>query len=154
MTEAVDIAPTVLDWLGLAVPPQYDGRSLLPFLNGEAPKDWRAEAHWEFDLRDVVGHQAEDDLGLFSDESSLNVIRGGRYKYVHFVALPPLLFDLSEDPDETRNLAGDPTMQPVLLKMAQKMLSWRMLHDERALTNTLLTARGLVEHRGPRQRRD
>ena len=150
MTEAVDVAPTVLDWLGLPVPPQYDGRSLLPFLEGGTPEDWRSEAHWEFDFRDPVGQEAEMALGLTSDECSLNVIRGGRYKYVHFAALPPLLFDLSEDPGETRNLAGDPARQPILLEMAQKMLSWRMIHDERVLANTLLTAEGVVEHRGPR----
>ena len=152
-TEAVDVAPTVLDWLGLEVPPAYDGRSLLPFLEGETPETWRAEAHWEFDFRDPVKGRAEAALGLTSDECSLNVLRGWRYKYVHFAALPPLLFDLEEDPGETRDLADDPTLQPVLLEMAQKMLSWRMVHDERVLTNTLLTAQGVVERRGPRHGR-
>ena len=153
MTEAVDVAPTVLEWLGLEVPPAYDGRSLLPFLNGETPAAWREEAHWEFDFRDPVDGRAEAALGLTSEECCLNVIRGRRYKYVHFAALPPLLFDLAEDPGETCNLARDPALQPVLLEMAQKMLSWRMIHDERVLTNTLLTAEGVVEHRGPRQSR-
>lgn len=153
MTEAVDVAPTVLEWLGLEVPPAYDGRSLLPFLKGETPAAWREEAHWEFDFRDPVDGRAEAALGLTSEECCLNVIRGRRYKYVHFAALPPLLFDLEEDPGETRNLARDPALQPVLLEMAQKMLSWRMIHDERVLTNTLLTAEGVVEHRGPRQSR-
>ncbi len=153
LTEAVDVAPTILDWLGLEVPPAFDGRSLLPFLEGEAPADWRAEAHWEFDFRDLVDGRPEAALGLTSDECSLNVIRGRRYKYVHFAALPPLLFDLEEDPGESRNLACDPAHLPTLLEMAQKMLSWRMIYDERVLTNTLLTAAGLVERRGPRQRR-
>ena len=151
VTEAVDVAPTVLDWLGLEVPPAYDGRSLLPFLKGEVPAAWRAEAHWEFDFRDLVHGRAEAALGLTSDACSLSVIRGPRYKYVHFAALEPLLFDLEEDPGETRNLARDSAHQPILLEMAQKMLSWRMIHDERVLTNTLLTAQGLVERRGPRQ---
>ena len=154
LTEAVDVAPTVLDWLGLEVPPAYDGRSLLPFLEGEMPAAWREEAHWEFDFRDLVDGRPESALGLTSDECCLNVIRGRRYKYVHFAALPPLLFDLDEDPGEARDLARDPMYRPILLEMAQKMLSWRMIHDERVLTNTLLTAQGLVERRGPRQHRD
>ncbi len=154
LTEAVDIAPTVLDWLGLEVPPAYDGRSLLPFLEGATPEAWRSEAHWEFDFRDPVDGRAEAALGLTSDECCLNVIRGRRYKYVHFAALPPLLFDLDEDPGEARDLARDPAHQPILLEMAQKMLSWRMIHDERVLTNTLLTAQGLVERRRPRRCRN
>ena len=153
-TEAVDIAPTALDWLGLEVPPAYDGRSLRPFLEGERPKAWRAETHWEFDFRDLVHGVAEAALRMTSDECCLNVIRGPRYKHVHFAALPPLLFDLEEDPGETRNLAADPAHQAIRLEMTQKLLSWRMIHDERTLTNTILTAQGLVERRGPRQRRD
>ena len=154
VTEAVDVAPTVLDWLGLEVPTAYDGRSLRPFLEGERPAAWRAEAHWEFDFRDLVHGRVEADLGLTSDECCLSVIRDRRYKYVHFAALPPLLFDLDTDPGETRNLARDPAHQTILLEMTQKMLSWRMVHDERVLTNTLLTAQGVVESRGPRWNRD
>ena len=150
MTEAVDLAPTLLDWLGLETPPQFDGRSLLPFLQGEEPAAWRREAHWEFDFRDVVDQGPERALGLTSDECTLNVLRAERYKYVHFTALPPLLFDLQDDPGETRNLAESPEHQAVLLEMAQKLLSWRMLHDERVLSNTLLTKRGSVQHPGPR----
>ena len=42
------------------------------------------------------------------DECSIAVVRGKRYKYIHFGALPPLLFDLAEDPDEMKNRAADP----------------------------------------------
>ena len=33
-TETIDTMPTILDWLGLPVPRQCDGRSLLPFCEG------------------------------------------------------------------------------------------------------------------------
>ena len=72
------------------------------------------------------------------------MIRDAKYKYVHFAALPPLLFDMEADPDETRNLAGDPAMQPVVLRYAQKMLSWRLTEVDRTLTNMQLTREGLV----------
>ncbi len=32
----------------------------------------------------------------------------GRWKYCHYVAYPPQLFDLDADPEETIDLAGDP----------------------------------------------
>ena len=69
--------------------------------------------------------------------------RGSRYKLVHFAKLPPLLFDLQEDPDEFNNLAEDPAYRAVLLEETQKMLSWRISQDERTLTNLRLTADGI-----------
>ena len=36
------------------------------------------------------------------------MIRHGKYKYVHYVAYRPQLFDLERDPEELRDLAGDP----------------------------------------------
>jgi choline-sulfatase len=36
------------------------------------------------------------------------MIRHGRYKYVHYVAYRPQLFDLERDPEELTDLAGDP----------------------------------------------
>lgn len=149
-TENVDVMPTILDWLDLEVPAQCDGLSLLPFCRGEDPKGWRREAHWEYDFRDVAGGGFEKALGLTPDQCALNVIRGERYKYVHFAALPPLFFDLEEDPGEFTNLAEDPAYRDLVLEYAGKLLSWRMIHAERVLANQLLTDRGVVEHRGPR----
>jgi len=149
-TEAVDIMPTVLDWLGLEVPQACDGESLAPFLRGELPSRWRGTVHWEYDFRDPEQQQPERALGISSDQCTLNVIRDQHYKYVHFGALPPLLFDLNNDPMEFRNLAAEPTHHAVTLEYAQRLLSWRMTHAERVLCNTLLTPAGIVEHRGPR----
>jgi choline-sulfatase len=36
------------------------------------------------------------------------MIRKGPYKYVHYVGMPPQLFDLDEDPQETRDLGQAP----------------------------------------------
>lgn len=80
-------------------------------------------------------YDGESALGLLPDECQLTIIRGRRWKYVHFAALPPLLFDLQEDPTEMHNLAQDPGFQAVQLEMAQKMLSWQLLHQEHVLSN-------------------
>ncbi len=87
-TEAIDIMPTVLDFLGLAIPPQLDGQSLAPFLAAQIPANWRREVHWEYDFRDLRSLRPETALGLASEECSLAVIRDKRYKYVHFAGLP------------------------------------------------------------------
>jgi choline-sulfatase len=42
------------------------------------------------------------------------MIRHDRYKCVHYVAYRPQLFDLERDPEELRDLAGDPEYSRVL----------------------------------------
>lgn len=42
------------------------------------------------------------------------MVRHGRYKYVHYVAYPPQLFDLESDPEELTDLAGDPAYARVV----------------------------------------
>jgi len=143
-SEAIDIMPTVLDLIGADIPNQCDGASLAPFLRGTPPARWRAAAHWEIDFRDPFDDQTEATLGIGPDLCVLGVVRGERYKYVHFAALPPVLFDLLEDPDELVNLADDPAHREVLATCAQAMLSWRMTHTDRALTGAKLTPEGPV----------
>jgi arylsulfatase A-like enzyme len=150
-TEHVDILPTMMEAIGAPIPVQCDGRALSPFLAGEAaPVTWREEAHWEYDFRDAGDDAAERAFGLTLHQCALNVVRGPRYKYVHFTKLPPLFFDLAADPGETRNLAGDPAYAPLVLAYAQKLISWRMTHDEQTLTHLALTEDGVISRPSPR----
>ena len=50
VTESIDIAPTILTWLGGHSPDTFDGHSLTPWLNGETPPDWRDTAFMELQL--------------------------------------------------------------------------------------------------------
>ena len=150
-SEAVDIVPTILDWIGRPCPPQCDGESLLPLLDGPAPADWRRDVFWENDFRDVRDFEMEHALSLAPDQCNLSVLRDERYKYVHFAALPPLLFDLQADPRETRDLAEDPAHAGVMLEMAQRLLSRRMIHAERTLTNMHAGPGGFVTWQGARR---
>ncbi|WP_142850214.1 phosphoric/sulfuric ester hydrolase PehA [Telmatospirillum sp. J64-1] len=142
-TESVDIMPTILDWLGGEVPRACDGRSLLPLLHGQRPADWRTELHYEYDFRDIHYSAAETGTGVSMDEASLCVVQDERYKYVHFAALPPLFFDLRDDPHQFTNLAEDPAYAGLVKDYAQKALSWRLRHAERTLTHYRATPRGL-----------
>ena len=153
-SENIDIMPTLLEWIGVERPTQCDGHSLLPLLenvfdNGSAPTGWRREVHWEFDFREIVNPQVEQTLGLTQHQCALNVIRDEHYKYVHFTALPSLFFDLRDDPNEFHNRAQDPKYQHIVLQYVQKLISWRMNHDDRALTETYLSERGPVTRYAP-----
>ncbi len=149
-TESVDLMPTILEWLGLAVPAAVNGASLAPWLNNAPPPAWRDAVFWEFDFRTPHSQANERALGLTSDQCTLNVVRDRAWKYVHFTALPPLLYNLRDDPGELRDVSRDPANAPIIARYAQKLLSHRMLHAERALTNATLTDAGVIRKDGPR----
>ena len=147
-SENVDLMPTMLDWLGLESPAQCDGRSLIPVLQSDqAPASWRKEVHWEYDFRNILDDTVEKHLGITAHQCNLSVIRDHRFKYVHFTALPPLFFDLQQDPGEFVNQADNPAYYSLVMEYAQKMLSWRMNHAARSLTETVLSSDGPVTRR-------
>ena len=144
-TETIDTMPTVLDWMGQPSPRACDGHSLLPFLReGKAPEGWRTEVHYEYDYRNIFYSKPQDSLGLEMDACSLAVTQDEHFKYVHFPALPPLFFDLQLDPQQLHNVAGDPAYAPQMLRYAQKMLDWRLLHADRTLTGFAASPEGLM----------
>lgn len=144
-TETIDTMPTILDWMGQPSPRACDGHSLLPFLReGKAPGGWRTEVHYEYDYRNIFYSKPQDDLGLEMDACTLAVTQDEHFKYVHFPALPPLFFDLQQDPQQLRNVAGDPAFAPQMLRYAQKMLDWRLLHADRTLTGFAASPEGLM----------
>jgi len=130
-SESVDVMPTILECLGLEVPVTCDGASLRRFCKGQDVRDWRNKVHSEFDFRRFRELDGGWNLGLTPDLCNANLIRDKRYKYVHFAGLPPLFFDLENDPHEFHNLAEDPDHRGIVLEYVQKLLSWRMNNDGR-----------------------
>ncbi len=146
-TEAVDVMPTILEWLGAALPPRRDGCSLLGFCRGEAPAAWRRAAHWEGDFRSVAPDGVAAALGLAPHECGFAVARSTRFHSVHFAALPPLLFDLARDPHCFENLAEAPDHAAASLAAARALLSWRMATSSGPLSHLMATPTGLVSDR-------
>ena len=144
--------PTILDWLKAKIPEECDGNSLYSIIKGDIPENWRTEVHWEYDFREIGSLQPmiEKKFGLSPDQCSLTVIRDEKIKYVHMTSLPPLLFDLSEDPEEFNNRSKDPNFKNIVLEYAQKMLSWSMLYRDRTLVNINMESGKLIHWEGPR----
>jgi arylsulfatase A-like enzyme/Tfp pilus assembly protein PilF len=86
----VDMMPTVLELLGIERPKEVSGVSLLPLMTGEQIElglEGYAEAMYP------LHHYGWSDL---------RALRAGRYKAID--APRPELYDLQEDPGETRNI--------------------------------------------------
>jgi arylsulfatase A-like enzyme len=135
-TENVDLLPTLADVLDQEVPVQCDGASLLPFLVGANPDDWRTAAHYEWDWRDMVMGPTRTsggpDPGL--ERYNLAVERTDTHAYVQFADCSWLCVDLASDPTWATT-TDDPA---VVLPLAQSMLSWRSRHLGGAYTQRLL----------------
>lgn len=147
-TENVDLFPTISEIAGLEIPVQCQGNSLVPFLSGATPDGWRTEVHWEFDFRGVVGGQTgAKGLGLSLEQCCLAVVRDERGKYVHFPGLPPVYFDLVEDPHEMVNLANDPTRSTDVLSYAQRLIDWQLTSVDQSYANLLASPMGNLDLR-------
>lgn len=136
-TEHVDLMPTILDAYDRPQPSLCDGHSLLPFMSGATPPDWRQEAHFAYDFRDLPGKSVEAALGLRSDECHFRALRGERWKYVEFPSLPPLLFDIGNDSGETMNLASDASYAAVVQECAARLDAMAVQPPARDLSNWL-----------------
>ena len=92
-----DVFPTLVEGAGLRTDPRdagLPGTSLFRIAQGEAPQ------------RTILSeyHAAGAPTGAF-------MIRRGRYKYIHYVGMPPMLFDLEADPRERNDLGRDPDLR-------------------------------------------
>ncbi len=145
-TESIDVTPTILEWVGLENAPGFNGKSLIPWLEGDTPKDWRTHMFAEMDMSDsMYGIRYYEEFGIEPHECNLAILQDDNFKLVHFNGgVKPLLFDMKNDPKEANNLADDPTHAGDLLTMSQKMLNHRMTHAHHALSRMLLTPDGLV----------
>jgi choline-sulfatase len=100
----VDAFPTILEIAGEKMPSGYPGFSLIEISKGLKPE------------RTVLSeyHGMGSSTGAFA-------VRVGKWKYVHYAKYGPQLFDLAQDPEETRDLAEDPAHAKILEQCRGKL---------------------------------
>ncbi len=134
----VDLMPTLLEAAQAEIPAGLAGRSLWPVLRGE-DAGWRQTLAAEY-----TSHEPD----MYFPQRS---IRDGRYKLIvslmhdatvskkreydgaplarlfpRYANTPPVeLYDLKEDPWETRNLAGSLQHQEILKSLTAELHAWR-----------------------------
>jgi arylsulfatase A-like enzyme len=92
----IDVAPTLLELAGVEIPAAFQGRSLASSIRGGAVAP----------PRPVFAEVVAPQFVAYS-------VRDQRWKCIRTLAptVEDMVFDLSEKPSETRNLAGDPPPQ-------------------------------------------
>jgi arylsulfatase A-like enzyme len=99
LVQNLDYAETFLEMAGAPIPDDMQGKSLVPLLKGESPKDWRKGIYYHYYEYPSV-HMVPRHYG----------IRTSRYKLMKFYQFDEWEFyDLNKDPDELTNLYGDAT---------------------------------------------
>jgi arylsulfatase A-like enzyme len=124
----VDFAPTLLDAAGLPVPTDMQGRSFLPLLKGEQPKDWRTSMYYRY-YHYPQNHRVQPHYG----------VRTERYKLIYFNKIRQWeLFDLQKDPHELKNLYADPACADTVRTLTAEMYRLKKeLKDENQFENGL-----------------
>jgi uncharacterized sulfatase len=110
----IDTFPSMLALLGVPMPAGYaqHGRDFTPLLRGEQPA-WDDTLFGQYDLHNV---------GL----AYMRMVRTPYWKLVRHYRSAGLdeLYDLKNDPDETRNLYSAAAHQEVRRQLQERLLTW------------------------------
>lgn len=117
---SIDLAPTLLELAGVQAEHEMDGRSLVPLLKGEHPKNWRKSFLIEYNTDTVFPR-------VF--KMGYRAVRTERHKYIHYLELEGMneLYDLKNDPYEMNNLIDDPSSKDALQRLKTHLDGF--LHD-------------------------
>ena len=129
LVESIDLAATFVDAAGGTVPDHIlEGRSLMPWLRGEAP-NWREFVISEYDYS-VTPMSVQ--LGLEPRDARLFMVFDGRYKLMHAEGgFRPMLFDLSEDPNEFHDLAKGKSHRQEIERLYGYLSQWGLRLSQR-----------------------
>lgn len=115
LVAAIDVVPTIIDALGIALPePWLEGHSLLPCLRGAAAP-----------LRDAVFSELDlafYDRGRHAGRAAM--VRTGDWKFVHYDGLPAQLYDLRNDPAELHDMGNDVGRRAVADELRLRLFDW------------------------------
>ena len=122
LVQNIDYAPTFLDLAGAEIPADIQGRSLLPLLRGEQPKDWRKSLYYHF-YEYPAEHMVKRHYGVRTADG---------WKLIHFYNDIDQweLYNLNEDPNELNNLYGKPGTEKVTKRLRKELKKLQEEYDD------------------------
>ena len=126
LIQNLDYAQTFLELAGTKLPEDMQGKSLVPLLKGNTPKDWRKEIYYHYYEYPSV-HMVPRHNG----------IRSKRHKLMHFYQFKDEweLYDLKNDPDELNNLYDDPKHAQLRKRMKARLEKLRKHYEDESDTS-------------------
>jgi len=119
LVSTVDVLPTICDYAGIKPPAEVRGQSLRAIIENPAVP-WRSFVVSEMAHTAALGRSF--------------MVRTDRYKYmvIPVAGQEPLemLFDMKADPDELKNLAGDPNLSDQLKQHRNLLEQWKQTTQE------------------------
>ncbi|MBR5742430.1 MAG: sulfatase-like hydrolase/transferase [Clostridia bacterium] len=112
----IDLAPSILEYMGVPVPKLLEGRSILPAMRGGEERI-DPEIFMEFG-RYEIDH---DGFGGFQP---MRAVFDGRYKLAVNLLSDDELYDLEKDPGEMNNLILDPETAKIRDRLHDRLLDW------------------------------
>jgi arylsulfatase A-like enzyme len=103
----LDLAPTLLELVGLPVPGELAGTSWARSLRGGAPVAERRHCYQAH--RGAVHGGRDSDRKRSNGLLAVAIVEGTRKEILHLTRDEHLVFDLGTDPEELRSLAGSPS---------------------------------------------
>ena len=112
----LDFAETFLDYAGVEIPTDMQGKSLRPVLEGATPADWRKSMYYHY--YEFPGpHSVARHYG----------IRNERYKLIHYYQVKEWeFFDLKTDPNELKSTYDDPASKELITQMKKELADYRV----------------------------
>lgn len=118
LVQNIDMAPTILDWAGLAVPEHMHGRSLADLARGAQPANWRDAIYYhyqEYNEGRIAHRVAEHDGVRTQYDKLIRVYRHDAWEY----------YDLRSDPHEINNRIDDPAVADRVAELKRRMVQFK-----------------------------
>ncbi len=127
----VDFAPTFLDYAGLPVDSDMQGRSFRRNLEGHTPKDWRQSMYYRYWMHNDNDHHVPAHYGVRTKDWKLiyyyNKPLGRTGSFPSAQEPEWELFDIAHDPHEMHNLYGQPKYAGITAKLKTELS--KLQHD-------------------------
>ncbi len=123
--ENVDYGPTMLEFAAAEIPATVQGRSFKSMLeSGEEPEDWKQTAYYRYWMH-MAHHDNPGHMGIRTKTHKLIYYYGCNYDGGYQTPAGWELYDLVNDPQETRNMYHEPEHAELAARLKSQLAETR-----------------------------